>query len=135
MISRSAFDLQPVLDTVIESAVRLCGAEHGHVHRYDGELLRLAAGHSTVPAMLDYLREHPAPLGPGSISGIAGLERRPIHWHDVLEQSGYKRGEAQKLGGYRTMLAVPMLRDDALLGVIVIWKTASSRSRTSRSSW
>ncbi len=69
VISRSAFDLQPVLDTVIESAVRLCGAEHGHVHRYDGKLLRLAAGHSSAPAMLDYLREHPAPLGPGGISG------------------------------------------------------------------
>ncbi len=123
VISRSAFNLQPVLDTVIESAVRLCGAEHGHVHRYDGKLLRLAAGRSSVPAMLDYLREHPAPLGPGGISGIAGLERRVVHWHDVLEQSGYKRGEAQKLGGYRTMLAVPMLTETALLGVMVLWKT------------
>src|SRR5258705_4959793 len=54
VISRSAFDLQPVLDTVVERAVRLCGAEHGHVHRFDGELLRLAAGYGGVPAMMDY---------------------------------------------------------------------------------
>jgi len=72
--------------------------------------------------MLEYLREHPAPLGPGSISGLAGLERRPIHWPDVLAQTGYQRAEAQRLGGYRSILAVPMLKGDGLLGVIVIWK-------------
>ena len=123
VISRSAFDLQPVLDTVIATAARLCGAEHGHVYRYDGELLRFAAGHSTRPEMLDYLREHPVPIGPGSISGTAALRREPVHWHDVLAEQGYQRGEVQRLGGYRTILAVPMLRDDALLGVIVMWKT------------
>ena len=123
VISRSAFDLQPVLDTVIETAARLCGAEHGHVYRFDGTLLRFAAGHSTRPEMLDYLREHPIPLGPGSISGTAGMRREPVHWHDVLAVPGYQRGEVQRLGGYRTILAVPMLRDDALLGVIVMWKT------------
>ena len=123
VISRSAFDLQPVLDTVIETAARLCGAEHGHVYRFDGTLLRFAAGHSTRPEMLDYLREHPVPLGPGSISGTAAMRREPVHWHDVLAVPGYQRGEVQRLGGYRTILAVPMLRDDALLGVIVMWKT------------
>ena len=123
VISRSAFDLQPVLDTAIQSAVQLCGADHGHVHRFDGELLRLAAGHGGNPGMLEYLREHPAPLGAGSISGIAGLSRQPVHWHDVLAQSGYKRGEAQRLGEYRTILAVPMLSATMLLGVIVVWKT------------
>jgi signal transduction histidine kinase len=123
VISRSTFDLQPVLDTVVESAARLCGAEHAHMHRFDGNLLRLAAGFSAVPAMLDYLREHPTPLGPGSISGIAGLERCAIHWHDVLQESGYQYAEAQRLGGYRTILAVPMLASEELLGVIVLWKT------------
>ena len=122
VISNSAFDVQPVLDTVLVRAARLCGAEHAHVHRFDGELLRLAAGYSAVPEMLEYLREHPAPLGPGSISGLAGLERRPIHWPDVLAQTGYQRAEAQRLGGYRSILAVPMLKGDGLLGVIVIWK-------------
>jgi GAF domain-containing protein len=123
VISRSAFELQPVLETVIENAVRLCGAEHGHVHRFDGELLRLAAGYSANAQMLDYLREHPNPLGPGTISGMAGLERRPIHCHDILTVKGYLRGEAQRLAGFRTILAVPMLSADALLGVLMIWKT------------
>ena len=123
VISRSAFDLQPVLETVIESAVRLCGAEHGHVHRFDGELLRLAAGYSANAEMLDYLREHPNRLGPGTISGMAGLERRSIHCHDVLTLADYQRGEAQRLAGFRTILAVPMLSADALHGVLMIWKT------------
>jgi GAF domain-containing protein len=122
VISSSTFDLQPVLDTVVESAARLCGAEHAHIHRYDGKLLRLAAGFSGVPAMLDYLRDNPLPLGPGTISGLAGLERRVIHWHDVLEYPGYQRGEAQRIAGFRTMLGVPMLSGEELLGVIVIWK-------------
>jgi len=123
VISRSAFELQPVLDTVIETAARLCGAEHGHVHRYDGEVLRFAAGYGNRPEMFDYLREHPVPLGPGSISGEAATRRAPVHWHDVLAEPGYQRGEVQKLGGYRTILAVPMLRGDELKGVIVMWKT------------
>jgi signal transduction histidine kinase len=123
VISRSAFDLQPVLDTVIETAARLCGAEHGHVYRCDGELLRFAAGHSTRSEMLDYVRDHPITIGPGSISGTAAMRRAPVHWHDVLAQPDYQRGEAQRLGGYRTVLAVPMLRGDDLKGVIVMWKT------------
>ncbi len=123
VISRSTFDLQPVLQTVIDNAVRVCGAEHGHIHRFDGEFLRLAAGHSANAQMLEYLRGHPNRLGPGTISGMAGLERRPIHCHDVLTLPDYQRSEAQRLSGFRTILAVPILSADALLGVIMIWKT------------
>jgi len=122
-ISRAGFDVDPVLNTVLESAARLCGAEHCHMHRYDGQLLRLAASYGGDPGMMDILRANPLPLGPGTIAGVAGLERRAIHWHDVLEVKGYARREAQRLGGYRTILGVPMLKGDALLGVIVLWKT------------
>ena len=123
VISRSSFDLQPVLQTVIDNAVRVCGAEHGHIHRYDGEFLRLAAGHSANAEMLEYLRAHPSPLRFDTISGRAGLERRPIHCDDVLAIPDYQRAEAQRLSGFRTLLAVPILSADALLGVIMIWKT------------
>jgi GAF domain-containing protein len=123
VISRSAFDLQPVLATVIENAVRLSGGEHGHIHRYDGRLLRVAASYGANAEMVNYLRSNPMPIGPGTISGLAGVERRPIQWHDVLAVPDYQRGEAQRLAGFRTMLAVPMLSGDALLGVIMLWKT------------
>ena len=123
VISRSAFDLQPVLQTVVDNAVRVCGAEHGHIHRFDGEFLRLAAGYSANVELLDYLREHPNPLDPGTLAGQAGLGRRPIHCHDVLTIPNYRRSDAQRLAGFRTILAVPILSADALLGVIMIWKT------------
>ena len=123
VISKSAFDLQPVLETVIENAVRVCGAEHGHVHRFDGEYLRLAAGYSANAELLDYLRRHPNALDPGTLAGQAGIERRPIHCHDVLTIPNYARSDAQRLAGFRTILAVPILSAEALLGVIMIWKT------------
>ena len=124
VISRSAFDLQPVLDTVVESAARLCGAEHAHMHRFDGKLLRLAAGFSAnlgdarLPARTPRLRSGPVRF-PASRDSSGGRSIGTT----CCEQSGYQRGEAQRLGGYRTMLAVPMLSGETLLGVIVIWKT------------
>jgi GAF domain-containing protein len=123
VISRSAFDLGPVLDTVLESATRLCGAQHGHVMRFDGKLLRLAASHGGDAAMMEWIRAHPLEIGRGSIAGVAAAERRPVHWRDVLEIEDYRQGGAQRHGGFRTILGVPMLKGDALLGVIVLWKT------------
>jgi signal transduction histidine kinase len=122
-ISRQTLDLGVVLDTVLESASRLCRAEYAHIHRYEGGMLHFAAGYGDNREMHDYLRANPLALGPGTISGSAAELRKPVHWHDVLEVAGYAHSAAQRLGGYRTMLAVPMLAGDALLGVVVLWKT------------
>jgi GAF domain-containing protein/CheY-like chemotaxis protein/sensor histidine kinase YesM len=122
VISRSAFDLQPVLETLIESATRLCGATRGHIFRFDGWLLRFAAAHGALPEFTDYLKHHPVRPGPGSTAGRAAAERRTIHVPDVLEEPGYAYGELVKQQDYRAVLAVPMLREGALLGVIVILK-------------
>ncbi len=122
VISRSTFDLHPVLQTLIESATRLCGAEHGHIFRFDGELLRPEVAYGASSEFMEYLQRHPPRPGPGSASGRAAFEHRTIHIHDVLAEAGYEYGELQKLGTYRTLLAVPMLREDALVGVITIWK-------------
>ena len=123
VISRSTFDLMPVLETLTESATTLCGAQHGHIFQFDGEVLRYAVGYGTSSALRAYFSDHPVPLGPGSVSGTAAAERRTVHIHDVLADTGYQFGEAAKLEGWRTVLAVPMLRERALLGVIAIWKT------------
>jgi GAF domain-containing protein/CheY-like chemotaxis protein len=122
VISRSTFDLQPVLDALIESATRLCRAGHGFVFRFDGEFLRFAAAYGSSPEHIDYWRRTPIRPGPGSNTGRAAAERRTLHIRDTLAEPGYQHGAAQKLQGYRTVLAVPMLREGSLLGVITMWR-------------
>jgi two-component system, NtrC family, sensor kinase len=123
VISRSTFDLQAVLDALIESATRLCGATRGHIFRFDGEYLRFAAAYGASTAFMEALEKHPTRPGAGSISGRAASERQTIHCHDVLQEPDYEYIDLVKKQGYRTVLAVPMLRENALLGVITILKT------------
>jgi PAS domain S-box-containing protein len=120
VISRSTFDLQPVLDTLIESATRLCGATRGHIFRFDGEILRFAAAYGAWPGFVEYLERHPVRPGPGSVAGRAAAERRTAHVPDVLAEPDYQYRELQQQQDYRAVLAVPMLREGALLGVITI---------------
>ena len=92
LIRRSTFDVQAILETLIESAVRLCGAEHGHIYRFDGELLQRAAGYGSSPEHAELRRRHPIRLWRGSITGRAALERRvvpiPTSWRTPsLEKS------------------------------------------------
>jgi GAF domain-containing protein/HAMP domain-containing protein len=122
VISRSAFDLPRVLETLVESATRLCGASRGHIFRYDGEVLRFAAAHGAWPGFIEYLERHPTRPGRGSVAGRAALERRPVHVVDVLAEPGYEYSELVAQQDYRAVLAVPLLRGDALLGVIAILK-------------
>src|SRR5262249_43442989 len=76
VISRSTFDLQAVLQALIESATRLCGAPRGHILQFDGEYLRLAAAFGAWPGFTNYLETHPLRLGRGTIAGRAAFERR-----------------------------------------------------------
>jgi GAF domain-containing protein len=123
VISRSTFDLQPVLEALTESATRLCGATRGHIFQFDGESLRFAAAYGAWPGFTDYLDTHPLRPGPGTVAGKAALERCPIHVRDVLDEPDYELGELIKQQGYRTVLAVPMLREGALRGVITVLKS------------
>ncbi len=123
VISRSTFDLQPVLDTLIENATRLCGAESGFIYRFEGDVLRIAADYAASTAFKEYWRRPEIRPGPGSASGRATLERRTVHIHDVLAEPGYELLEAQRIGGFRTVLCVPMLREGVVLGVIFMWRT------------
>src|SRR5262245_42440839 len=123
IISRASFELEPVLTTVVESATRLCAAQHGHIFQLDGAVLRFAVGHGTSAELRTYFEEHPVPLGPGSAAGQAAAERRTVHLADVTAEPGYQFGEAAKLEGWRTVLAVPLLGERTILGVLAIWKT------------
>src|SRR6516165_4327177 len=117
VISRSAFDLQAVFETVAESSVRLCGADRAFIYRFDGELLRLAVAFNTSQALKDFMRQNPTRPGRHSTSARAALERRTIQIPDVLADPEYSYG-AKDVEAYRTVLAVPILKGDDLLGVI-----------------
>ena len=117
MIAGSPTELQPVLDAVTESAVKLAGAKRGHIRQYDGEFLRLVASYGESPEQLAVFQ---APVRPRaeSRSGRAFLERKPIH--DVDAQVERHPMAAQT--GARTALAVPLLREDTPIGVFTIWR-------------
>src|SRR5262249_43813927 len=83
VISRSAFDLQPVFETVAESATRLCEAERAFIFRFDGELLRMVAGYNVAPDFREWVAQNPIRPGRHSGSARAALERRTIHIPDV----------------------------------------------------
>ena len=121
LIGRSAFDVQPVFESLAESAVKLCAAERGLIFRFDGHVLRIAVSHNVSPELREFFNQNPIPPGRNSNAGRAALERRTIHNHDVLSDPEYSYG-GSLVDPYRTVLAVPMLKADELLGVIVIYR-------------
>jgi GAF domain-containing protein len=120
VISRSAFDLQAVFETVAESAVRLCGADRAFIWRFDGELLRMIVAHNAPQELKAYVAENPIRPGRDSTAARAALERRTVHIPDVLADSEYSFG-TKNIDKLRTTLGVPILKGDDLLGVMTIF--------------
>jgi two-component system, NtrC family, sensor kinase len=121
VISRSAFNLQPVFETVAESAVRLCEAERAFIFRFDGELLRSVVAFNASPELKEFVEKNPTRPGRYSASGRAALERRTIHIPDVRADPEYGYG-SRDVDPIRTTLAVPILKGDDLLGVMVTYR-------------
>ena len=120
VISSSPTDVQPVFDTIVRSAVVLCGAIYGSAVRFDGELMHLVAGYNYTPEVARLLHEaFPMRPSPRMMAGRAILSRDVVQVEDALEDSDYADGVA-RAGGFRSMLAAPMLRDGRPIGAIVV---------------
>jgi GAF domain-containing protein/HAMP domain-containing protein len=120
VISRSTFNLQPVLDAIVDTAARLCGADNAFVFQRDGDICRLAASHGFSPEYRQWMQEHPIPLGRGSLVGRTMVEAKTVHMPDCLADPEYVWRESQQRGGFRTMLGVPLLREGMPIGVLAL---------------
>jgi signal transduction histidine kinase len=120
VISRSAFDLQSVLNTLVESAARLCEADMASINRQQGETYRQVANYGHPPALQTYMESHPIPVARGSAVGRTILAGDVVQIADVLADPEYTFKEAAKIGGVRTMLGVPLLREGMATGVILL---------------
>src|SRR5439155_7837054 len=117
VINSSPGDLQPVFDAIVATAARLCNADAAYIAPRDGDVYPVAADFAIMPEFAAYVRSHPLRPGRDSASGRALLEGRAVQFEDVAANPEYS-GQALKLGGYHTLLGVPLMREGERVGVI-----------------
>jgi two-component system, NtrC family, sensor kinase len=118
VISRSNFNLQPILQSVVDTAARLCRAEAAGLFRLEDGLYRFAAGYSLHPDYLERERKNPIAPGPGTVVGRAAVMKGIARIDDALTDPLYEKKDDARIGGYRSMIGVPLMRDGEPIGGI-----------------
>jgi GAF domain-containing protein len=128
VISSSPGRLDPVFQSTLDNAVRICEAKFGFMNRYDNNTWRIVAVHGAAPAYTEYLQQHGYKRpGPETVSARIATTRQLVHIDDLTASRGYAERDpvvvaAVELGGVRTMLGVPMLKEDELIGAILLYR-------------
>ena len=117
-ISRSKFELQPILQSVVDTAARLCRAEAAGIFRLEGDVYRFAAGCSLHPDYLERERQSSIAAGPGTVVGRAAMMKEVVRIDDALSDPLYEQKDDARIGGYRSMIGVPLMREGEPIGAI-----------------
>jgi signal transduction histidine kinase len=117
-ISRSKFELQPILQSVVDTAARLCLAEAAGIFRLEGNVYRFAAGYSLHPDYLERERQNSIAAGPGTVVGRAAMMKEVVRIDDALTDPLYEQKDDARIGGYRSMIGVPLMREGEPIGAI-----------------
>jgi two-component system NtrC family sensor kinase len=122
-ISRSKFELQSILQSVVDTASQLCRADASGIFRLEGGVYRFAAGYSLNPAYVEHERRTPISPGPGTVIGRAAMSRKVVQIEDAWTDPLYEQKTAAKISGGRSMMGVPLMREGEPIGVIGLART------------
>ena len=123
IVDAPADHLQANLQAIIDNAVRLCRTDKGFLYLRDGDVFKHVVDVGAAPEVVEYNRSHPISPGRDTSTGRAALERTPVHIPNIHEDPEYEYWEAQRLGGFQTLLSVPMLHRDEVVGVVSVWRS------------
>ena len=123
VLGRSRSDLDAILGAVVDAIRHLCRADAALIYLLDGDVYRVARTSGVPTEVSDYISAHPFTLDTQTLSGRVGLSRRPGQIQDVLLDAAYGRTDAQRVAGFRTVVAAPLLLDDDLVGVLNLWRS------------
>jgi class 3 adenylate cyclase len=124
-VGRSDFELQPIFETVVEQAIRLCEADAGQIFVKEGDHFRLACASGGSEEYRSLIGRRHVPPGPGTLVGRVALDRRPVMSADIARDREYDTDEQrlrQRLGGFRTIVGVPIQSEDEVIAVISLWR-------------